>query len=190
MVPPAPNLCPLLSFSKCLCYSFALCVYLIHLFKLNPPPLPLVVPQSLVLKTPNNYDTGSAFLLSATGFFSPKFRVGEGTEVCQQVYISGISFQRYGLSGAGSGGHNILTQLKNVISRMNTCKPQKKTQLALRAHLYRIIALKFTTFALFVTKVGLPSQCFPTGQQHPISVSRAKFSEAIQHFDAMLYRIL
>ncbi len=33
-------------------------------------------------------------------FFSPKFRVGEGTEVCQYVYIF---FQRYGLSGVGSG---------------------------------------------------------------------------------------
>ncbi len=62
----------------------------------------------------NIYDTGSAFIFSATGFFSPKFRVGEGTEVCQCVYIF---FQRYGLSGVGSGegkgggGHNILTQL-------------------------------------------------------------------------------
>ncbi len=41
-----------------------------------------------------------SLLLAVTGFFSPKFRVGEGTEVCQCVYIF---FQRYGLSGIGSG---------------------------------------------------------------------------------------
>ncbi len=81
--------------------------------QINHLPLSPVVPQSLVLKTPNIYDTGSAFILSATGFFSPKFRVGEGTEVCQCVYIF---FQRYGLcdvgSGEGKGGGIICDRLQ------------------------------------------------------------------------------
>ncbi len=69
-----------------------------------------VIPQNLVLKTPNNYDTGSAFILSATGFFSPKFRVGEGTKVSQSVFISDIYYKDWFESsearkcGGGRGG--------------------------------------------------------------------------------------
>ncbi len=66
-----------------------------------------------------------------------------------------------------------------------------KKKLALRAHPYRIIFLHHCLHLLlhllllhFCNKRS-PSECFLTGEQHPFFVTRAKSSEAIQHFDAI-----
>ncbi len=77
----------------------------------------------------------------------------------------------------------------NVISRMNTCKQKQKNLPFEPTHIesssYTGLHLLLNLLLLHFCNKRSPSECFLTGRQHPIFVIRAKFSEAIQHFDAI-----
>ena len=120
-----------------------------------------VVPQSLVLKTSNNYDTGQCISPLCYRLLQPQVQsrgMNQSFSVCLYIrhnFITkiGLRVERLGSGGRGKWGgalrvavpHNILTQLKNVISDINTCEPQKKMHLEKRS----------------------PSEFFLTSKQHP-----------------------
>ncbi len=116
---------------------------------------------------------------------------------CHWLFLTGTLTLPYPLVGL----HCTIVTLF-LLSVVHVCQDQcdfshehlqtkKKKKLALRAYPYRIIFLHHCLHLLlnllllhFCNKRS-PSGCFLTGKQHPFLVIRAKFSEAIQHFDAI-----